>query len=82
MLVKKKVYYINPVKIKNLTAENIQSQLNDNEINALMNKSIQEIVNKWKQELDNQVHTFENVGEKLKNFELVFHKNIETVNFN
>ena len=44
-----------------------------------MNKPIQELVTKWKNQQDKQIQKFESLGEIIKNFELVVTKNIETV---
>jgi hypothetical protein len=48
-------------------------------VDSLMKKSIEDVINKWKSELDNQVDKFETQGENLKNFELIFQKNFEGV---
>jgi hypothetical protein len=44
-----------------------------------MNKTIEEMVNKWKYELDNEVHNFEGLSQKLKDYELIAAKNFDTV---
>jgi hypothetical protein len=44
-----------------------------------MKKSIEDVINRWKSELDNQIDRFENLGERLKNFELMFQRNFESV---
>jgi hypothetical protein len=73
-------YSLTLVKIENLSAtQDFKAQLSEIELNALMNKNIEELINKWKHELDNEVHTFESLSQKLKNYELVFKKNFETV---
>jgi len=44
-----------------------------------MKKTIEEVVNKWKNDLDKQVDKFEVTAEKLKNFELKFLNNFESI---
>ena len=58
---------------------NISNSLQDVAINAIMKKSIEEVINHWKIELDNQVDRFDASAEKLKNFEFMFRKHFETI---
>jgi hypothetical protein len=44
-----------------------------------MKKSIEDVINKWKNDLDTQVDKFENNAEKLKQFEFMFLKNFESI---
>jgi hypothetical protein len=57
----------------------ISSSLEEVAINAMMKKSIEEIINHWKNELDNQVDRFDSSADKLKNFEFMFRKHFETI---
>lgn len=59
----------------------ISQNLDDVAVNSLMKKSIEDIINHWKNELDNNVDKFKNSSEKLKEFELLFQKNFETVKY-
>jgi hypothetical protein len=44
-----------------------------------MKKSIEDLVNKWKSDMDMQVDKFESNAEKLRHFELMFMKNFESI---
>jgi hypothetical protein len=52
-------------------------ELSETEINVIMKKSIEDVVNKWKSDLDAQVDKFESNAERLKNFEIMFLKHFE-----
>jgi hypothetical protein len=76
-------FNLNKAKLKNLTAiQEVQHKLSDIEANTLMNKPIEELLNKWKNELDTEVKTFDLTGQKLNNFEKVLHQNFDTVIIN
>jgi hypothetical protein len=47
-----------------------------------MNKNIEDVINRWKNELDNQVERFDKSAETLKNFENTFQKRFEMVIYN
>jgi len=57
----------------------ISNSLDEVAINSMMKKSIEEVINHWKNELDNQVDRFDNCADKLKNFEFMFRKHFETI---
>jgi len=44
-----------------------------------MKKPIEEVINRWKNELDKQTNKFYEQGDKLKQFELIFNKNFENL---
>ena len=44
-----------------------------------MNKPIEELLNKWKNELDTEVKNFDLTGQRLNNFERVLYQNFDTV---
>ena len=44
-----------------------------------MNLSIEDLINKWKLELDNQVEKFEKSSDSIKNFELNFQNQYDKV---
>ena len=46
-------------------------------IDNLMKRPIEEVINRWKKEMDKQSIQFYENGEKLKHFELIFNKNFE-----
>lgn len=48
-------------------------------IDNLMKRPIEEVINRWKKEMDKQSIQFYENGEKLKHFELIFNKNFENV---
>lgn len=50
-------------------------------IDNLMKKSIEEVINRWKKEMDKQTSKFSDNGERLKHFEQIFNKNFENVKF-
>jgi hypothetical protein len=60
----------------------VQQKLEDQHINLLMSKNIDDVINHWKNELDKTVNKFEDQTDKLKNFEVIFQKNFETVKLN
>jgi hypothetical protein len=68
--------------IEQIKTPEIQQKLEESHINNLMSRNIEDVINHWKSELDRTVGKFEDQTEKLKNFEMVFQKNFETVNFN
>lgn len=45
-----------------------------------MSLSIDDLINKWKLELDNQVEKFEKAADSIKNFELNFQSQYDKVN--
>lgn len=48
-------------------------------VDNLMKRSIEEVINKWKKEMDKQTSKFTDNGERLKHFEQIFNKNFENV---
>ncbi len=46
-----------------------------------MKKSIEEVINRWKKEMDKQTSKFTDSGERLKHFEQIFNKNFENVGY-
>jgi len=65
--------HINKVKAMELKS------MDDQNIKTLMKKPIEEVINKWKRQLDEQTILFNETGEKLKQFELIFNKNFENI---
>jgi hypothetical protein len=57
----------------------ISNTLDEVAINSMMKKSIEEVINHWKNELDIQVDRYDTCGDKLKNFEFMFRKHFETI---
>jgi hypothetical protein len=75
--------HIKLAKLKTISdRQEVQTKLSDIEANSLMNKPVEELLNKWKNELDNEVRSFEHIGGKLNNFERVLHQNFDTVLIN
>lgn len=48
-------------------------------IESLMKRPIEGEINRWKKEIDKQAANFNENGEKLKHFEIIFNKNFENV---
>jgi methyl-accepting chemotaxis protein len=57
----------------------MSKKLDDSHVNQVLNKPIEDIIGSWKAELDKQLQVFTNQSEKLKDFEMTFQKNFETV---
>jgi len=54
-------------------------ELSETEVNAIMKKSIEDVVNKWKSDMDAQVDKFESNAERLKKFEVLFLQKFESI---
>lgn len=54
-------------------------ELSQTEVNAIMKKSIEDVVNKWKSDMDAQVDKFESNAEKLKKFDVMFLQKFESI---
>jgi hypothetical protein len=64
--------------------QNLPPQLKDLDkagVDNLMKKSIEEVINRWKKEMDKQTSKFTDSGERLKHFEQIFNKNFENVGY-
>ena len=48
-------------------------------IESLMKRPLEGEINRWKKEIDKQAAHFNENGEKLKHFEIIFNKNFENV---
>lgn len=55
--------------------------IEDFKINKIMNASIEDIINRWKLELDNQVEKFEKSAYSIKEFEINFQNQYDRVHF-
>jgi len=54
-------------------------ELDELNINNTMKKSVEDVINKWKREMDRQVSIFNQTSEKLQNFEYLFQNNYDNV---
>lgn len=74
--------YFNKIKIE---IKKPSEQINESriieefKINKLMGLSIEDLINKWKLNLDNQVEKFEKAADSIKNFELNFQNQYDKV---
>ena len=53
--------------------------MDEKAVNYLLNKSVEDNINRWKSDLDKQVDRFDNVCNDLKNFESFFQANLTNI---
>ena len=77
--IKEKEINENEALIKKLKDEKKLKNLEDNEKDLLCRESVEDVINKWKNDLDKQVENFNLVSLKLKDFEKYFQQNFDSV---